>query len=122
MSSNGEDNKSEDGAAASSGNVGESRPFLDEHLGRDSPRSESVEYIRTIRKEIRRILPHIPDLTLLRWSGGKVRDPNLSFIPNNLSSSSDSKSESWSKSRMPPELRLDGSLLNLLKYFTSFLY
>ncbi|GFZ11302.1 hypothetical protein Acr_22g0007000 [Actinidia rufa] len=27
--------------------------------------------------ELRRLLPHIPDLTLLRWTGGKVLDPIL---------------------------------------------
>ena len=26
----------------------------------------------TFRKELKRILPYIPDLTLLKWSGGKV--------------------------------------------------
>ena len=31
-----------------------------------------VEYIGTIRKEMRRILPCLPDLTMLRLLGGKI--------------------------------------------------
>ncbi|GFY80874.1 hypothetical protein Acr_01g0006830 [Actinidia rufa] len=44
---------------------------------------------RIIGKEMTRILPHVPDLTLLRWLGGKVRDPSLGPAPNNSSSSFD---------------------------------
>ncbi|GFY86209.1 hypothetical protein Acr_04g0009470 [Actinidia rufa] len=75
MSSSDDDNaegKSVDGATASMGDKG------------------------TIKKEMRRILPHDPDLTLLRWSGRKVRDPVLCLGPFSSSSSLDSKSESWS--------------------------
>ena len=49
---------------------------------------EMVEYLGTLRKELKMILSRIPDLTLLRWSGKKVRDPILDFSPNVSSSSS----------------------------------
>ena len=48
------------------GDKGESRHSQDEHPQNESPRGALVEYMGTIRKEIRRILPHVPDLTLLR--------------------------------------------------------
>ena len=87
MSSSGRDNakvKSVDGVAISTGNKGESRHSPNEHLRSESPQDESVEYIGTIRKEIRRILPCLPDLTLLRLLGGKVQDPVLHFYPRLL--------------------------------------
>ena len=54
------------GTSTSSGDVGESRPSRGEHIQQDShSRDESVEYLGTLRKELKRILSHIPDLTLL---------------------------------------------------------
>ena len=62
-----------DGVPAYSGDSGESRHSRDEHIQRDSHfRDESLEYLGTVRKELRRILPNIPDLTLLMWSGENV--------------------------------------------------
>ncbi|GFS40779.1 hypothetical protein Acr_00g0070500 [Actinidia rufa] len=53
-------------APSSSGDVGESQNSH-EHARRQSPsRDDSVEYLGSIMIELRRILPHIPDLTLLR--------------------------------------------------------
>ncbi|GFY87621.1 hypothetical protein Acr_05g0012600 [Actinidia rufa] len=57
--------------------------------------------------ELSRLLPHIPDLTLLRWSGGKVLDPILDCFMNALSSSSNPSSESCSDSSLPVELESD---------------
>ena len=98
------------GAPSSSGDAGESCPSRGEHIQRDnSSRDESVEYLGTLEKELKRILPHVPDLTLLRWSGGKVRDPILEFSLNVLSSRSNSEGESWSDFGLPPELKSDGT-------------
>ena len=98
------------GATSSSGDAGESRLSRGEHIQRDNrSRDDSVEYLGTLRKEPKRILPHIPDLTLLRWSEEKVRDPTLDFSPNVSNSSSDSICESWSDSELPPELKSDGT-------------
>ena len=88
------------------GEAGESRS-RGEYLQGGHPREDSIEYLGTVRKELRRIVPHIPDLTLLRWSGGKIRDPILEFC-SALGSSSDSTSESWSDSELSPELKSDG--------------
>ena len=103
MSSSGGDNvegQFVDCATISTGDKGESH----------HPRDESVEYIGIIWKEMRRVLPCFPDLTLLRWLGGKVRDPVLGFEPSSSSSSSDSKSESWLDPGLPPELRLNDTI------------
>ena len=56
------------------------------------------------------LLPHFPNLILLRWLGGKVRDSVLGFEPSCSSSSSDFKSESWADPRLSPELRSDGTI------------
>ncbi|GFY91129.1 hypothetical protein Acr_07g0013250 [Actinidia rufa] len=58
-------------APSSSSDVGESQnPH--EQARRESPsRDDSIECLGSIRTELRRLLPHIPDLTLLRWTGGK---------------------------------------------------
>ncbi|GFY88916.1 hypothetical protein Acr_06g0008560 [Actinidia rufa] len=61
--------------------------------------------VGSIRIELRRLLPHIPDLTLLRWSGGKVLDPILDRFLNALSSNP--SSESCSDSSLPVELESD---------------
>ncbi|GFZ12048.1 hypothetical protein Acr_23g0004330 [Actinidia rufa] len=85
----------EEEAPSSSGNAGESHPSYDEHIQRDNhSRDESVEFLGVIRTELRRILPHVPNLTLLRWSAGKVRYPILDPFLNALSSGSDSTSKS----------------------------
>ena len=99
-----------DGAPSSSGNTGESRPSRDEHIQRDRLSwDEYVEFSRVIRMELKSISPHVPDLTLLRWPGEKVRDPVLDPLLNALSSGSDSTSESWSDSGLPHELKSDGT-------------
>ena len=89
MSSSGGDNdKSGDCVVAISSDEGESP-----HPRSESPK-ESIEYIGTIGKEMRKVLPCLPNLTLLRWLGRKVRDPILGLAPSNSSSSSDSRSKS----------------------------
>ena len=65
-SSGGDNNTSGDGAVVISSDEGDSRHSLDEHPRSKSPQDRSIEYIGTIKKEIRRILPHISYLTLLR--------------------------------------------------------
>ncbi|GFS34046.1 hypothetical protein Acr_00g0031980 [Actinidia rufa] len=64
-----------DGTVAALGDEGESLRLRDESPQIESPRDESVEYLRIIKKEWRRILPPLPDLTMLRLLGGKVPDP-----------------------------------------------
>ncbi|GFY93632.1 hypothetical protein Acr_09g0000780 [Actinidia rufa] len=72
---------------------------------------DSVEYLGVIRRgvggAIRRALPGIPDETLLRWLGGKVKDPFANLLSRTSGSSSDSGSDSISDSELPPELRSD---------------
>ncbi|GFZ19276.1 hypothetical protein Acr_27g0010150 [Actinidia rufa] len=74
-------------------------------------REDSVEYLGVIRRgiegAIRRALPGIPDETLLRWLGGKVKDPFTNLLSGKSGSSSDSGSDSISDSELPPELRSD---------------
>ncbi|GFY91030.1 hypothetical protein Acr_07g0012260 [Actinidia rufa] len=55
--------------------------------------------------ELRKLLPHIPDLTLLRWTGGKVLDPILGNYLN--VPSTNPSSESCSDSSQPVELESD---------------
>ncbi|GFS38387.1 hypothetical protein Acr_00g0057180 [Actinidia rufa] len=96
-------------APSSSGDVGESRPSH-EQVRRQSPsRDDSIECLGSIRTELRRILPHISDLTLLRWSGGKVLDPILNRFMNPPSSSSSSNltSKSYSDLSLPVKLESD---------------
>ncbi|GFZ19886.1 RING/FYVE/PHD zinc finger superfamily protein [Actinidia rufa] len=54
-----------------------------------------------------RALPGIPDETLLRWLGGKVKDPFTNLLSGKSGSSSDSGSDYISDSELPPELRSD---------------
>ncbi|GFY94436.1 hypothetical protein Acr_09g0008820 [Actinidia rufa] len=72
---------------------------------------DSVEYLGVIRRgiegAIRRALPGIPDETLLRWLGGKVKDPFTNLMSGKSGSSSDSGSDSISDSELPLELRFD---------------
>ncbi|GFY81586.1 hypothetical protein Acr_01g0013950 [Actinidia rufa] len=74
-------------------------------------REDSVEYLGVIRRgiggAIRRALPGIPDETLLRWLGGKVKDPFTNLLSGKSDSSSNSRSDSISDSELPPELRSD---------------
>ncbi|GFZ03432.1 hypothetical protein Acr_16g0000560 [Actinidia rufa] len=65
------DNLPSEEVPSSSSDVGESKnPH--EQARRESPsRDDSIECLGSIRTNLRRLLPHIPDLTLLRWSGGK---------------------------------------------------
>ncbi|GFS30368.1 hypothetical protein Acr_00g0011500 [Actinidia rufa] len=74
-------------------------------------REDSVEYLGVIRRDIggviRRAHPGIPDETLLRWLGGKVKDPFTNLLSGTFGSSSDSGSVSTSDSELPPELRSD---------------
>ena len=102
-----------------SSDASKSRHARDEHPQCDNhSRDESLEYLGTIRKELRRILPHILDLPLLRWSGGKVQDLTLGFEQSSSSSSSDSKPESYSDSGLPPTL----NWMVLPPYFSSILH
>ena len=59
-------------ATASAGDASESSHSKDVPRPEVPSRDDSIEFIGIIRKEIRRILSHIPDLTLLRWSGEKI--------------------------------------------------
>ncbi|GFS38924.1 hypothetical protein Acr_00g0060230 [Actinidia rufa] len=72
---------------------------------------DSVEYLGVIRRgiggAIRRACPGIPDETLLRWLGGKVKDLFTDLLSGTSGSSSDSGSDSISDSELPPELRSD---------------
>ncbi|GFY98187.1 hypothetical protein Acr_12g0007280 [Actinidia rufa] len=74
-------------------------------------REDSVEYLGVIRRDIggviRRALPGIPDETLLRLLGGKVKDPFTNLLSGTSGSSSDLGSVSISDSELPPELRSD---------------
>ncbi|GFY84577.1 hypothetical protein Acr_03g0013510 [Actinidia rufa] len=92
-------------APSSSSDVGESQnPH--EQARRESPsRDDSIECLGSFRTELRRLLPHIPDLTLLRWTGGKVLDPVLDRFLN--APSSNPSSESCSNSSLPIELESD---------------
>ncbi|GFZ16011.1 hypothetical protein Acr_25g0004200 [Actinidia rufa] len=74
-------------------------------------REDSVEYLGVIRRDIggmiRRAHPGIPDETLLRWLGGKVKDLFTNLLSGTSGSSSDSRSISILDSELPPELRSD---------------
>ncbi|GFS31546.1 hypothetical protein Acr_00g0018010 [Actinidia rufa] len=83
------------------------RSMVSGTMGEEQTKGGAPSSSGVIRTELRRILPHVPDLTLLRWSGGKVRDSFLDPFMNALSSGSNSTLESSSNSRLPPELKLD---------------
>ncbi|GFZ13608.1 hypothetical protein Acr_23g0019930 [Actinidia rufa] len=92
-------------ALSSSSDVGES-PNLHEQARRESPsRDDSIECLGSFRTELRRLLPHIPDLTLLRWTGGKVLDLILDHYLN--VPSSNPTSESCLDLSLPAELESD---------------
>ncbi|GFZ13018.1 hypothetical protein Acr_23g0014030 [Actinidia rufa] len=92
-------------APSSSSDVGESQnPH--EQARRESPsRDDSIECLGSFKTELRRLLPRIPDLTLLRWTRGKVLDPTLDRYLNAPSSNPSSKS--CSDSSLPVELESD---------------
>ena len=80
MASSGGDNaddKLEDDVAHVAGNEGESHYSRDDPLRRDHFQDDSVEYIGTIKKGMRKTLPHLPDLTLLRLLGEKSDHTSL---------------------------------------------
>ncbi|GFY95843.1 hypothetical protein Acr_11g0001490 [Actinidia rufa] len=58
-------------APSSSSDVGESKNPHDQARRESPSRDDSIECLGSIRTNFRRLLPHIPDLTLLRWVGGK---------------------------------------------------
>ncbi|GFY96585.1 hypothetical protein Acr_11g0008910 [Actinidia rufa] len=97
------------GCTALSSSGGENATSGDE--GEFVTREDSVEYLGVIRRDIggviRRAHPGIPDETLLRWLGGKVKDPFTNLLSGMSGSSSDSGSVSISNSEQPPELRSD---------------
>ncbi|GFS42516.1 hypothetical protein Acr_00g0080270 [Actinidia rufa] len=97
------------GCTALSTSGGENATSGDE--GEFVTREDSVEYLRVIRRDIggviRKAHPGIPDETLLRWLGGKVKDPFTNLLSGTSGSSSDSGSISISDSELPPELRSD---------------
>ncbi|GFY98626.1 hypothetical protein Acr_13g0000270 [Actinidia rufa] len=66
-------------AVSSSSDVGESRnPH--EQARRESPsRDDSIVCLGSFRTELRRLLPHIPDLTLFKVDGGKAMSKRVSF-------------------------------------------
>ncbi|PSS08090.1 hypothetical protein CEY00_Acc18454 [Actinidia chinensis var. chinensis] len=94
-------------ATASIGDTSKSSHSRDVPRPEVSSRDDLVEFIGIIGKEMRKILPHIPDLTLLRWSEGKVRDPIFDLAPNSSSSSFDSRLGSRLDSGLSPELKSD---------------
>ncbi|GFZ06998.1 hypothetical protein Acr_18g0011680 [Actinidia rufa] len=88
-------------ALSSSGDMDESQNSHEHAQGRSPSRDYSIECLGSIRTKMRRILPHIPDLTLLRWSGGKVFDP---IFNRNPSSDSNPTSEFYSIRANPSSL------------------
>ncbi|GFS41690.1 hypothetical protein Acr_00g0075820 [Actinidia rufa] len=92
-------------APSSSSDVGESKNPHDQARRESPSRDDSIECLGSIRTNFRRLLPHIPDLTLLRWLGGKVLDPILDRSSNDPSLNS--SSESCSDSSLPVELGSD---------------
>ncbi|GFZ00595.1 hypothetical protein Acr_14g0002300 [Actinidia rufa] len=89
-------------APSSSSDVGESQNSHEQARQESPSRDDSIECLGSFKTELRRLLPHIPDLTLLRWTGGKVLDPILDHYLNVLSSNP--SSESCSNSSLPVEL------------------
>ncbi|GFY95655.1 hypothetical protein Acr_10g0010400 [Actinidia rufa] len=104
MASSGDDNtkdKLTGSAAHVTSNEGESHHSRDDPPQGDHSRDGSVEYIRTIKKEMRKVLPCLPDLTLLRLIGGKVRTPFLCLEPGSSISNSEMMKGEESKSVNP---------------------
>ncbi|GFY92423.1 hypothetical protein Acr_08g0008190 [Actinidia rufa] len=59
-------------ASSSSSDVGESENPHDQARRESPSRDDSIECLGSIRTNFRRLLPHIPYLTLLRWLGGRL--------------------------------------------------
>ncbi|GFS44311.1 hypothetical protein Acr_00g0089610 [Actinidia rufa] len=97
------------GCSAPSTSGGDNTTSCDE--GEFGTGEDSVEYLGVIRRgiggAIRRALPGIPDETLLRWLGGKVKDPFTNILSGTSGSSSDSGSDSIPDSELRSELRSD---------------
>ncbi|GFZ03688.1 TRAF-like superfamily protein [Actinidia rufa] len=89
-------------APSSSSDVGESQNPHEQARPESLSRDDSIECLGSFKIELRRLLPHIPDLTLLRWTGGKVLDPILDHYLN--VPSSNPSSESCSNLSLPVEL------------------
>ncbi|GFS29092.1 hypothetical protein Acr_00g0005310 [Actinidia rufa] len=99
------------GVALVTGNNGESHHSRDEpHRGYHSLNG-SVEYIGTLKKEMRKVFPHLPDLTLLRLLGGKVR----SLIPS-LESGSSSLEACYVEENKLEKARPDGGMIQGCKF------
>ena len=79
-----------------------------------------VEYLGTIRKIMRKILPPLPDMTFLRLLGGKVWDPTLGLGPYSSSSSLSSKSKAWLDPKLPSSLDQTVLPFSFSKYFILF--
>ena len=72
-------------------------------------RDDSVEYVGTIRKGLRGILPSLLDQVLLGILGAKIQPSFVKWIPISSSSSF----EIWLDSQLPSELRSDGTAFYL---------
>ncbi|GFY97796.1 hypothetical protein Acr_12g0003370 [Actinidia rufa] len=104
MASSGEDNtkdKLTGSVAHVASNEGKSHHSRDDPPRGDHSRDGLVEYIRTIKIEMRKVLPRLPDLTLLRLLGGKVRTPFLCLEPGSSISNSEMVKGEESKSANP---------------------
>ena len=101
-------------AAPVLGNEGESHHSQGEPCQGDHSRDSSIEYPGTIERRMRKILPPLLDLTLLRLLNGKVK----SLIPSLDSGSSSSSPKAWSDPWLLLELRSDGSVFS---FFSSTL-
>ncbi|GFS37381.1 hypothetical protein Acr_00g0051650 [Actinidia rufa] len=84
MASNGGNNAEDKPMGGATPVAGDEDEF--HHSRGDRFRDDSVEYIGTIKKEMRRVLPHLPDLTLLRLLGRKIRHLFLGLEPGSPSS------------------------------------
>ncbi|GFS34119.1 hypothetical protein Acr_00g0032350 [Actinidia rufa] len=101
------DNLSSREAPSSSSDVGESQNPHEQARRQSPSRDDSIECLGSFRTELRRLLPHIPDLTPFEVDGGKVLDPILDRFLNALSSNP--SSESCSDSSLPVELESDAT-------------
>ena len=96
------------------------------HHSRGKPRrgdhslDGSVEYIGTIKKEMRRVLPRLLNLTLLQLLWGNIQDPILGLGPYSSGFSSSSKLEGWSAPGLPPEIGPDGTISFFFQVFYIF--
>ncbi|GFZ00197.1 hypothetical protein Acr_13g0015960 [Actinidia rufa] len=120
MAFNGEDNaedKSIKGTTQIAGDEGESYHSRDEPHYEDKSRGSYMEYLGTIKKIHRRILPHLSDKTLLTLLGAKCQLLVRSLELSSSSSSLSSNSEAWSDPRLPLKLRSDNTDFFLAQIF-----